>query len=51
MNEARYLAELLNRNGLVNVAWSGTSVQKERDYRAVRIPLEKGSSATDSPDR
>jgi hypothetical protein len=42
MNEARYLAELLNRNGLVNVAWSGTSVQKERDYRAVRIPLRKG---------
>jgi len=42
MNEARSLAELLNPNGLVNVAWSGTSVQKERDYRAVRIPLRKG---------
>ncbi|HOP39466.1 MAG TPA: transporter substrate-binding domain-containing protein [Geobacteraceae bacterium] len=42
MNEARSLAELLNPAGMVNVAWCGTSVQKERDYRAVRIPLRKG---------
>ncbi|MRR57247.1 MAG: transporter substrate-binding domain-containing protein [Deltaproteobacteria bacterium] len=42
MNEARSLAELLNPDGLVNVAWSGTSVQKEKDYRALRIPLRKG---------
>jgi len=42
MNEARSLAELLNPDGLINVAWSGTSVQKEKDYRALRIPLRKG---------
>ncbi|RQW89012.1 MAG: amino acid ABC transporter substrate-binding protein [Geobacter sp.] len=42
MNEARSLAELLNPAGMVNVAWCGTSVQKEKDYRAVRIPLRKG---------
>lgn len=42
MNEARSLVELLNPAGMVNVAWSGTSVQKENDYRALRIPLRKG---------
>jgi ABC-type amino acid transport substrate-binding protein len=42
MNEARSLAELLNPAGMVNIAWSGTSVQKEKDFRAVRIPLRKG---------
>jgi ABC-type amino acid transport substrate-binding protein len=42
MNEARSLAELLNPAGMVNVAWCGTSVQKEKDYRALRIPLRKG---------
>ena len=42
MNEARYLSELLNPAGMVNVGWSGTSVQKEKDYHALRIPLRKG---------
>jgi len=42
MNEARYLAELLNPDGMVNIGWSGTSVQKEKDYHALRIPLRKG---------
>jgi hypothetical protein len=42
MNEARSLAELLNPAGMVNIGWSGTSVQKEKDYHAVRIPLRKG---------
>jgi hypothetical protein len=42
MNEARYLAELLNPAGMVNVGWSGTSVQKEKVYGVVRIPLRKG---------
>lgn len=42
MNEARSLAELLNPAGMVNIDWSGTSVQKEKDYCVVRIPLRKG---------
>lgn len=42
MNEARALAELLNPAGMVNIVWSGTSLQKEKDYRALRIPLRKG---------
>lgn len=42
MNEARALAELLKPDGMVTIGWSGTSVQKEKDYRAVRIPLRKG---------
>ncbi len=42
MNEARSLAELRNPTGMVNVAWCGTSVQKEKDYGVVRIPLRKG---------
>ena len=42
MNEARSLAELRLPAGMVTIAWCGTSVQKEKDYRAVRIPLRKG---------
>jgi hypothetical protein len=42
MNEARYLVELLDPSGSVNVVWSGTSTQKEKDYNALRIPLRKG---------
>ena len=42
MNEARSLAELLNPAGMVTIVWSGTSVQKEKDYHALRIPLRKG---------
>ncbi|MGA7827736.1 MAG: transporter substrate-binding domain-containing protein [Geobacteraceae bacterium] len=42
MNEARYLAELLKPAGMVNVGWSGTSVEKEQVYGVVRIPLRKG---------
>lgn len=42
MNEARSLVELSKPSGMVNIAWCGTSVQKEKDYRPVRIPLRKG---------
>lgn len=42
MNEARSLAELGKTAGMVNIAWCGTSVQKEKAYRPVRIPLRKG---------
>ncbi|NVN91368.1 MAG: transporter substrate-binding domain-containing protein [Desulfuromonadales bacterium] len=42
MNEARSFAELSNPAGMVTIAWGGTSVQKEKEYRALRIPLRKG---------
>ena len=42
MNEARSFDELSNPDGMVTIAWSGTSVQKEKDFRALRIPLRKG---------
>lgn len=42
MNEARSFAELRNPAGMVTIAWSGTSVQKEKDFHALRIPLRKG---------
>jgi hypothetical protein len=42
MNEARSFSELSNPAGMVTIAWSGTSVQKEHDFQAVRIPLRKG---------
>ena len=41
MNEARYLTELKNRQS-INIAWSSTSIQKEREFLPVRIPLRKG---------
>ena len=41
MNEARYLLELKNGR-LLNIAWSSTSIEKERDYLPIRIPLRKG---------
>jgi len=41
MNEARYLQDLKS-NDEVNVAWTGTSEQKEQDYIPIRIPLRKG---------
>lgn len=40
MNEARYLVEL-KAGHLINVAWSSTSNEKERDYLPIRIPLRK----------
>lgn len=40
MSEARYLAQLLTNN--VNVAWSSTSEDKERQFRPIRIPLDRG---------
>ncbi|WP_137936445.1 transporter substrate-binding domain-containing protein [Chitinivorax sp. B] len=40
MNEARYLREL-KIGKTVNVVWSSTSVQKERDFLPIRIPLRK----------
>lgn len=41
MNEARYLIEL-EYKGFVNIAWSSTSVDKERQFIPIRIPLRKG---------
>ncbi|MBI3229640.1 MAG: transporter substrate-binding domain-containing protein [Burkholderiales bacterium] len=41
MNEARYLMELREGNS-INVIWSSTSFEKERDYLPLRIPLRKG---------
>lgn len=41
MNEARYLGEL-KQGAAINVAWSSTSVEKERDFLPLRIPLRKG---------
>lgn len=42
MNEARSFAELGNPAGMVTIAWGGTSVRREKEYRALRIPLRKG---------
>src|SRR6185437_2910740 len=40
-NEVRYLAQL--RDGeMINVIWSSPSVQKEKDFLTIRIPLHKG---------
>lgn len=41
MNEARYLFEL-KRHSTVNVVWSATSIEKEKDFLPLRIPLRKG---------
>ncbi len=41
MNEARYLRELLHGQS-INVIWSSTSHEKERDLLPIRIPLRKG---------
>lgn len=41
MNEARYLMELREGNS-INIIWSSTSLEKERDYLPLRIPLRKG---------
>ena len=41
MNESRALVELA-RGGSVNIAWSSTSEDKERDLLPVRIPMRKG---------
>lgn len=41
MNEARYLRELRDGRS-VNIIWSSTSYEKERDYLPLRIPLRKG---------
>lgn len=41
MNEARYLYELKSGHS-INIAWSSTSVEKERDFLPIRIPLRKG---------
>lgn len=42
MNETRYLVELKKGDESVNVAWSSTSVEKEKDFLPLRIPLRKG---------
>ncbi|PHV06797.1 amino acid ABC transporter substrate-binding protein [Janthinobacterium sp. BJB412] len=41
MNEARYLSAL-KQGQLINIAWSSTSIDKERDLLPLRIPLRKG---------
>ena len=41
MNEARYLAQL-RAGEIVNVMWSSTSVEKEKEFLTIRIPLRKG---------
>jgi ABC-type amino acid transport substrate-binding protein len=41
MNEARYMAEIRDGKS-VNIVWSSTSVEKERDLLPLRIPLRKG---------
>jgi len=41
MNESRALVELA-RGGSVNIAWSSTSEDRERDLLPIRIPLRKG---------
>lgn len=40
-NGLRYLGNLANENDL-NVVWSSTTVEKERSYLPIRIPLRKG---------
>src|ERR1700722_8111522 len=47
MNEARYLVELENQVSVsrlvpLNVAWSSTSVAKEKNLLPIRIPISKG---------
>ncbi len=41
MNEARYLAQL-RAGDIVNIMWSSTSVEKEKEFLPIRIPLRKG---------
>ncbi len=41
MSAARAI-EQLERRGLVNIVWSSTSVERERKFLAIRIPLRKG---------
>jgi hypothetical protein len=41
MNEARYLSAL-KQGQLINIAWSSTSIDKERELLPLRIPLRKG---------
>lgn len=42
MNESRYLMELQRGDEAVTVVWSSTSVDKEKDFLPLRIPLRKG---------
>lgn len=42
MTEARYLADLRSPAHEVNVAWTSTSIEKERQLLPLRIPLRKG---------
>lgn len=43
MSKARYMSELRNGESTVlNLAWSSTSIELERDFLPVRIPLRKG---------
>jgi hypothetical protein len=41
MTEARYMSEL-QKGQSVNIVWSSTSEEKERDFLPLRIPLNKG---------
>lgn len=42
MGEARYLSELKQRFSVINVVWTSTSNDKEKDFIPLRIPLRKG---------
>lgn len=42
MSEARYMSDIKRTDRSINVVWSSTSVQKEKDYLPLRIPLRKG---------
>lgn len=41
MEQGRAIAEL-NRGGLIDVYWMGTDIERERQLRAIRIPLDRG---------
>ncbi|PHV12624.1 amino acid ABC transporter substrate-binding protein [Chitinimonas sp. BJB300] len=41
MNETRYIMEIKNNTGKINVIWSSTSPDKEKDLQAIRISLRK----------
>lgn len=42
MNEARQLAVIEQSNTIINIVWSSTSEEKERNLLPIRIPLRKG---------
>ncbi|MGQ5522067.1 amino acid ABC transporter substrate-binding protein [Chitinimonas sp. PSY-7] len=41
MNESLYITEIKSNSGKINVMWSSTSPEKERELQAIRISLRK----------